>query len=195
MSAHEATSRSYYAGKLESLRDLFGERDVAVEGGTLRVGAKRFPIVDDVIVLLPPELQPPALRARLSGDGAGSREELATFSRDVQASFGEEWQLFDRVLPEHEAGTRLAHALVDPPHDQIDLPHGTTIRAMRCPGPLAGHTLSELELLQRFGVTVLLVQSDTLVANPEPNVRINTDDVLLVYGPERGIRALAEWRP
>lgn len=91
---------SYYADKLETLRDLFGDTSAVVEGTTLRLAERTYPIVDDVIVLLDPAQYPPSLHARLSGQGP-SREGVSDFAPDIQFTFGEEWQRFPDILEEH----------------------------------------------------------------------------------------------
>ncbi len=53
--------------------------------------------------------------------------------------------------------------------------------------PLAGRTLAEAELRKRHGITVLAVRRDShLVFNPEPNMELQAEDVLIVLGaPDR----------
>jgi SAM-dependent methyltransferase len=76
----------YYAKHLATLQDLFGTRDVELSEGSLRVGERRFSIRDDVIIL------------------AGAQDPRA---EGVRFTFGEQWQRFDRILPEHEREFRL----------------------------------------------------------------------------------------
>lgn len=90
-----ASSTSYYADKVPSLRDIFGTPDVRVEDGFVHVGERRYPILDDVIILLARERWP----ARLAG---AQPLEAEGFAPDIQDTFGEEWQAFDEVLPVHE---------------------------------------------------------------------------------------------
>ena len=93
---------SYYEGKLEALRDLFGDSSVRLESGGLRVGARVYPIVDDVIILLDPEQYPASLRRRTADAlGQGAEAPVEDFAPDIQFTFGEEWQRFPDVLPEH----------------------------------------------------------------------------------------------
>lgn len=70
----------YYENKVELLRDLFGAAHVAVKPDGIWVDERWYPVVDDVILLLPPERQ---------------RAER------VQRSFGAEWTEYREVLPEH----------------------------------------------------------------------------------------------
>lgn len=106
----------YYANKLESLRSLFGIDDIALETDFLMVGGRRFPILDDVIILLDQEQYPQGLRNRLHGDGGRSGEGTgvaAGFAEDIQYTFGEEWKTYNRILPEHEAEFREYFDIVD----------------------------------------------------------------------------------
>ena len=83
-----SSSGGYYSRHVAALQDLFGTQDVEVSASEVRVGARRYTVREDVI-LLPGE---PA---------AGSpREEAA--AEGVRFTFGQQWQSFDRILPEHE---------------------------------------------------------------------------------------------
>jgi SAM-dependent methyltransferase len=90
----------YYSDKVTSLRAIFGCDAIEVNDGVLIVGNRRYPIVDDVIVLLDESQYPPSLRSRLTQPV--TRTETPDFSDAVQFSFGEEWQTFSEILPEHE---------------------------------------------------------------------------------------------
>ncbi len=75
----------YYQNKLETLRDLFGTPDVTVEFDEIRVGSKRYAVVDDVILL---SEEPP--------------RDPKAFAEDIQFTFGEEWTTYSQILPEHK---------------------------------------------------------------------------------------------
>lgn len=95
MIAAQAQAASYYADKVASLRDIFGTPDVRVEQDRVVVGGRAYPVVEDVIVLLPRERWPAGL--------TGSRPAAsADFAPDIQNTFGQEWQAFAEVLPAHE---------------------------------------------------------------------------------------------
>lgn len=88
----------YYGDKLGTLQDLFGTMDVRVEPERLVVAGREYPIVDDVIVLLPPEQRPPSVTARIGGSrGAGHDD----FAEHIQFTFGAEWQRFPGLMAEH----------------------------------------------------------------------------------------------
>lgn len=103
---------SYYDDKRAALADLFGVDDVAVGDDELRVADRCYPIVDDVIVLSPPDRWPPEIAARL-GHGTGQTSADAKFAADVQRSFGAEWQTYCEILPEHAAEFDRYFDLVD----------------------------------------------------------------------------------
>jgi SAM-dependent methyltransferase len=89
-------STVYYADKLETLRDLFGTPDVAVEAEAIRVRHQRFPILKDVIIMT----------------DIGSRDP-SVFAEDIQHTFGAEWTAYSGVLPEHRKEFELYFDIVD----------------------------------------------------------------------------------
>src|SRR5437867_3234225 len=93
-----ARGPSYYSDKLDVLADLFGE-PVELGENQLAVGDRIYPIVDDVIVLLPPEHRPPSVAGLSAVPRPQGRDEASAL---VQYSFGQEWCHFDRILPEHD---------------------------------------------------------------------------------------------
>lgn len=101
----------------------------------------------------------------------------------------------DRViLPEHEAGCRLAQELAAPGMvDQIALGVEHSITELRAPSSLVGHTLLECDLRRRFGVTVLAVKrGDHLTVFPAPDYTFVRGDLLAVIGENSGISRLSE---
>jgi SAM-dependent methyltransferase len=77
---------------------------------------KEYPVLDDVIILLPPNLCPAAVSNRLSmgvGDGAEVGAGENGIAKDIQFTFGEEWQGFPEILPEHEKEFQQYFDLVD----------------------------------------------------------------------------------
>ena len=78
---------AYYQDKIESLRRIFGSPDVALEKDAVRVGDRRYPVLDDVIVLLEPENQPPSVRQETSSrEGTGAIG--GAFAPDIQFTLG-----------------------------------------------------------------------------------------------------------
>lgn len=107
-----APAASYYADKVESLRQIFGARDVVVADDAVVVDGRRYPVLDDVIITLERAQWPPAVRERL-GTAEAAPDSRADFAEDIQFTFGEEWKTFDAVQPEHEATFRQYFDLVN----------------------------------------------------------------------------------
>lgn len=93
---------AYYGDKVADLRRLFGTDDVVVTETELRVANMVYAIIDDVIVVLPPDQRP------------GSRPNENDATAAVQRSFGSEWTAFDRILPEHQLEFERYFDLIEP---------------------------------------------------------------------------------
>jgi len=87
--------------KLETLRDIFGVDTIKLTKDELTVGDQHYPIIDDVIILLNPAEYPASVRNRLKKTTVLARES-SDFALDIQFTFGQEWQAFDQIIPEHE---------------------------------------------------------------------------------------------
>ncbi len=98
------------------------------------------------------------------------------------------------VLPEHDAGRRLAHVLSGPGVlDQLELEPGFSITELRVPKSMIGHSLLESDMRRRCGVTVLLVKRGSeLTVTPEPTYVFEANDVLVVIGNNEDITRLHE---
>jgi len=92
----------YYSNKLDILVDIFGSKNIKVELECLTVNDKKYPIIDDVIILLDPAQYPESLSKRLKVDKSNIPTTDMGFAEDIQFTFGEEWQEFSGIKPEHE---------------------------------------------------------------------------------------------
>jgi len=92
----------YYSNKLDILEDIFGSKNIKVELGCLTVNDKNYPIIDDVIILLDPDQYPESLSKRIKVDKSNIPTVDIEFAEDIQFTFGEEWQEFSEIMPEHE---------------------------------------------------------------------------------------------
>lgn len=100
------------------------------------------------------------------------------------------------VLPEHEAGRRLARQLTSPGViEELELGPDQLLAQVRCPPALAGHSLAELSLPTRLGVSVLLIIAAGLSRRPGAGDVLNEGDILLVLASEEGLARLPTWRP
>lgn len=104
-------SSPYYADKTESLKAIFGARDVVLESDHIVIDGIARPLIDDVIICLDQITWPPSLRTRL-GIKQGEPEPQDPAAR-IQYTFGEEWKQFSNVLPDHERVFRQYFDLVN----------------------------------------------------------------------------------
>ena len=87
------------------------------------------------------------------------------------------------VLPEADAGARVAHLVSGKLLDYIEVEDGFTIVKMRPPKETQGFTLAQSKVRERYGVTVIGVKSpgiDFVYATPD--TRLSTNDLIIVSG-------------
>lgn len=98
------------------------------------------------------------------------------------------------VLPEHEAGRRLAKTLTTPAIlDHLELEPGFSITELHVPQSMVGHTLIEADLRRRFGITVLAVKrGPALTISPSTSYTFDDEDLLVVIGADESIERLNE---
>lgn len=87
------------------------------------------------------------------------------------------------VLPEADAGARVAHLVSGKMLDYIEVEDGFTIVKMRPPRETQGFTIAQSKIRERYGVTVIGVKRpglDFVYATPE--TRISANDLLIVSG-------------
>ena len=95
------------------------------------------------------------------------------------------------VLPEADAGARVAHLVSGKLLDYIEVEDGFTIVKMRPPKETQGFTLAQSKVRERYGVTVIGVKSpgiDFVYATPETRLSAQRPDHRL--GPRRPAGAL-----
>jgi CPA2 family monovalent cation:H+ antiporter-2 len=117
---------------------------------------------------------------RILGKYLVPQEEIEKFVAEVRA---DGYQMLRSLSLEHGAV------------DQLDLQlPGVEISSLRVSShsPLVGKTLIETDLRQSYGVTVLAVQNRSgIVSNPEADIQIHSNDLLLVIGKPEQIAAAA----
>jgi trk system potassium uptake protein TrkA len=87
------------------------------------------------------------------------------------------------VLPEADAGARVAHLVSGKMLDYIEVEDGFTIVKMRPPRETQGFTIAQSKIRERYGVTVIGVKSPGIdFVYAEPATRIAADDLLIVSG-------------
>lgn len=98
------------------------------------------------------------------------------------------------VLPETEAGRRLAQSLTMPLLlEQFALGTTHTLTELRVPPSFVGQTLRAIDLRGRFGVTLLAVKrGDDVIISPPAVLSFARDDLLVVIGTNEQIAHLSE---
>jgi trk system potassium uptake protein TrkA len=93
------------------------------------------------------------------------------------------------VLPEHEAGARLAWHLADPQVlDHLDLGVGVSVAEVVVPRWLVGQSLMNSALRKRFGINVVAVKREgRMIVTPTPDMVFATEDVIQVIGDDTAI--------
>jgi len=104
---------SYYCGKETILKDIFGANQVVVDLECLVVDNKRFPIIEDVIVLLDPSEYPSSITITQESQSFYTPAKPQNFAKDIQFTFGKEWKHFPEILPEHHAEFQDYFDLID----------------------------------------------------------------------------------
>ncbi|MCS6879876.1 MAG: TrkA family potassium uptake protein [Oscillochloridaceae bacterium] len=93
------------------------------------------------------------------------------------------------VLPEHEAGARLAWRLAEPRVlDHLDLGSGFSVAEVRVPNWLVGQSLMTSGLRKRFGINVLAIKRGSqMFVTPSADMVFARDDMILVIGSDQSI--------
>ncbi len=90
------------------------------------------------------------------------------------------------VFPEADMAQRTAHTLANPNLlDTLQLGETVSLIEVAPSREIVGHTLAELNLRQRYHVTVVAIRDtlrDEVLVNPDPNVPITNSDALIVLG-------------
>lgn len=100
------------------------------------------------------------------------------------------------VLPEYDAGVRLARRLtISNVIDSLEIEPGVSVSELRCPGQLIGHSLADLNLHERFGITVLILKGKTIRSAPSGSEVIKPDDTMVIIGPDASLAKLESMNP
>ncbi len=103
---------SYYQDKLAIISDLFGVSEIELGEETIRVRETVYPIIEDVIILLPESHYTPYVQKILRRQTT-RQENSEVFSAEIQFSFGEEWRTYGNVLDEHQREFEKYFDLID----------------------------------------------------------------------------------
>jgi trk system potassium uptake protein TrkA len=72
----------------------------------------------------------------------------------------------------------------------LELEPGTSVSEVRATKALVGKTLAELQLRERYGLSVLLIKGQRIIPAPSAHERISEQDVLVVIGPDDSVAKL-----
>jgi trk system potassium uptake protein TrkA len=155
------------------------EADATNPEALVQVAAKDFPVA---VVGVGTSLEASVLIT-------GNLVDLGTPQIWAKATSPEHARILERigahhvVLPESDAGVRLAHLVSGRLQDYIEVEDNFTIVKMSPPSEMHGFTLGQAKIRTRYGVTVLGVKSpgrDFVFATPD--TRILPNDILIVSG-------------
>lgn len=99
------------------------------------------------------------------------------------------------VNPEREFGDRFANQVVhEGIRGELALGGGVLVSELSAPEAFIGHTLSQLELPRRFGVTVMATRrgKDGKVILPSAEFFVESGDILVVVGGEQAVSKMME---
>jgi len=104
----------YYDNKKKILSEIFGTEKILPGENYILVGARKYPVIDDVIILSDPEEYTETVQMKLAGGNFARRnEDTNGFSRDVQFTFGREWEQYSGIMSEHKKEFRQYFDIVD----------------------------------------------------------------------------------
>lgn len=99
------------------------------------------------------------------------------------------------VLPESEAGQRLAIELANPNLlDRLPLGAEHCVVELSVPEKLSGKTIHQADLRRRFGVTTVAVKrGDEVIVAPPADLSLLKDDLLVVIGTNANVLDMSNW--
>jgi trk system potassium uptake protein TrkA len=122
---------------------------------------------------------------------------VKVISRD-HARVMERLKVTETIFPERESALSLGKRISGVGLlNYVNLGTGFSIQEMGVPDSWTGKTLRELELRQRFGITVVAVHdilTDKMTASTNPDVVLKDSDTLIIAGIDEDLARAAEVR-
>lgn len=159
--------------------------DTTDERALKRIGVRNF---DCIIISVGDDIRTSILTTVLVKE-QGAQYVIAKASDRLHARLLEKTGADKVVLPEHEAGVRLARSLVSGSIiDYLDLSDEYSINETLIPTPWVGKTLVELNVRNRFGVSVIAIRrGEDILVTLDPKAPLHTGDVLVMIGSNESL--------
>lgn len=100
------------------------------------------------------------------------------------------------VLPEHEAGQRLAEELINPILlDRFHLDRDYSIAELAVPAKFTNQSLAQLDLRAKYNINVLVIKrgEDQVTTSPEADFILLPGDLLVILAPDDKIEELSSF--
>ena len=159
--------------------------DTTDERALKRIGVRNF---DCVIISVGDDIRASILTTVLAKE-QGAQLVIANASDKLHARLLEKTGADKVVLPEHEAGVRLARSLVSGSIiDYLDLSDKYSINETLIPAAWVGKTLIELNVRNRFGVSVIAIRrGEEIIVTLDPKAPLRAGDVLVMIGANESL--------
>ena len=159
--------------------------DTTDERALKRIGVRNF---DCIIISVGDDIRTSILTTVLVKE-QGAPYVIAKASDRLHARLLEKTGADKVVLPEHEAGVRLARSLVSGSIiDYLDLSDEYSINETLIPTPWVGKTLVELNVRNRFGVSVIAIRrGEDILVTLDPKAPLHAGDVLVMIGSNESL--------
>lgn len=101
------------------------------------------------------------------------------------------------IFPEHEMGCTLAKSLIQPNIlERLDLDPNNSVVEMIIPPELDGKTIAEVQLRNRYGLTLIAIgQNNKLEVNPQSDRKLTQGALMVVVGSNKDIERFCKLQP
>ncbi len=101
------------------------------------------------------------------------------------------------IIPEHEAGRKMAYSLVSKRMiDIIDISAGYSIVDINAPKAWIGKTIEQLSVRKKYGVNIVAIKNgndeNDVTINPAPDYAFRETDIVALVGKSQHIRKISE---
>lgn len=179
--------------KVDEIKDCVTEAVLTDSTERPNLEALRVQDMDAAVVGLGPAMEASILTV-LHLHELGARRIVAKALTEDHAKILGAVGATDVIYPERDTAERMAHRLCFPNLiDYLPLLPGVAIEQVAPPDAMAGRSLRELDLINRFGVQVVAVRKDgtaEFVYIPKGDYVVRAADRLIVVGPEDKLKKL-----